>query len=170
MNRKIEQLEKINKILSEVGKRDGINGLTLNAEGTGGLELENRVKLFFEYVEESERLYLYTPLMDTPRDDARRLRLYEAMLDCNFLNLICSRGSLALFSPQEQAVYQIWLDVNRLDANLLDAEIDALLQFREQILYRLDYAKNKQKDPVQSSHSSSSTLNRLLSRSPFPSR
>lgn len=169
MIRKIEQLEKTKKILNEVGKRDGIHGLTLNAEGTGGLELTNRVKLFFEYVEESERLYLYTPLMDIPRDDARRLLLYEAMLGCNFLNLVCSRGSLALFAPQEQAVYQIWLDVNRLDADLLDKEIDELLQFRERIIYQLDHAKNKQKETVQSSHRAS-TLGRLLSRPPLSSR
>lgn len=169
MIRKIEQLEKIKKILSEVGSRDGINGLTLNAEGTGGLELTNRVKLFFEYFEESERLYLYTPLMDIPRDDARRLLLYEAMLSCNFLNLVCGRGALALFAPQEQAVYQIWLDVDRLDADLLDKEIDELLQFRERIIYQLDHAKNKQKETVQPTNRAR-TLGRLLSRPPLSSR
>ena len=43
----IDDLTRIGSILEEVGRLDGILGLRLGAEGTGGLELKNGIKILF---------------------------------------------------------------------------------------------------------------------------
>jgi hypothetical protein len=143
-----------------VGKRDEIE-LKLNQEGTGGLELKNGVKLFFEYVKDSHRLYIYTPLENIPHEDPRRLALYEGMLDCNFLNLGCETGALAIFRHTGQAVYQTGLDVASLDADRLHKAINALVDQREDVIFQLDQARTEIGKPAQAQGGAASTANRL---------
>lgn len=114
----MHEIEQINKLLDEVGKRNAIE-LKLNHEGTGGLQLKSGVQLYFEYIKGKGRLYIYTPVMPVPPDEGRRLALYEAMLDCNFLNLGCETGGLAVFRHTGQAVYQTGLEVKSLNADRL---------------------------------------------------
>jgi hypothetical protein len=156
-------MEKLNKLLGEVGKRNAIE-LKLNQEGTGGLQLKSGVKLFFEYVKNKRKLYIYTHLTNIPRDDPRRLALYEAMLDCNFLNLGCETGALAIFRHIEQAVYQTGLDVTSLDADRLDKAIDELINRRDEIIYRLEQAKTEIAKASQSHGGAASTVNRLATQ------
>jgi hypothetical protein len=143
----MNDLEQLNRLLAHVGQRDGID-LRLNHEGTAGLTLNSGTSVFFEYVRSSRRLYLYTPLMVVPRDDPRRLALFEAMLACNFLNLGCETGGLAVFLHTEQAVYQTGLDAAGLDADRLDRAIDQLVEQREEVLCQLEQARSGESAPA----------------------
>jgi hypothetical protein len=158
----ISEIERLNKLLGEVGRRHDIE-LKLNHEGTGGLELKNGIKLFFEYVKGSGKLYIYTPLETISRDDPRRLALYEAMLDCNFLNIGCETGALAIFRHTEQAVYQTGMDAASLNAERLGKAIDELIDQRDEVVYQLDQAKAGKSKTGKSGDAGAdvSTLNRL---------
>lgn len=156
----IREIEDLNKLLAETGKRDGVE-LKLNQQGTGGLELKNGVKLYFEYVTASRRLYIYTTLENIPHEDPRRMALYEAMLDCNFLNLGCETGALAIFRHTGQAVYQTGLEVASLDADRLYKAINALVDQRDDIVFQLDQARTEIGKPVQSQAAAAGTANRM---------
>jgi hypothetical protein len=120
--------ERLSRLLEEVGKRDGIEGLRLSHEGTAALNLTGGKKVYFEYQESAGSLVLYMPLLDLPRDAKRRLACMEQMLDRNFLKLKTGRGELSLMRESDQAVYQIVLKTAGLDADQLDGSINDMLK------------------------------------------
>jgi hypothetical protein len=132
------ELVRLNAMLEEVGRLDGIPGLRLAADGTGGIELKNGIKVLFEYVQDGGRLFIYTPLMKVPQDERQRCALFGAMLNRNFLELGTGRGTLAMFDHTAQMVYQVGLEVAQLDMQRLDRAIDALLQCRSEIVHGLE--------------------------------
>jgi hypothetical protein len=132
------ELIRLNAVLEEVGRLDGIEGLRLAADGTGGMELKNGVKVLFEYVQESGRLFLYTPLTKVPEEERQRCALFGALLSRNFLELGNGRGSLAVFEHTAQVVYQVGLEAAQVDAQRLDRAIDALLRSRSEILRKME--------------------------------
>jgi Tir chaperone protein (CesT) family len=154
-------IECANRILGEVGTRNAIHDLALNGEGTAGIQLKSGLKLFFEYVEVSNRLYIYTPLMMIPKDGARRQALYEAMLTCNFLHLESGSGSLAIFMRTEEAVYQVGLDMATLNAARLDTALNELISRQEAVAYQLGHAKPGKGMLAQNNAPVQSTYDRL---------
>src|SRR5438046_781524 len=84
-NKKMFEVSRLNRILEDVGRRDGIDGLRLGLDGTCGMELRNGVRIYFEYFERDERLCVYTPLRTIPSVDDERLFLLAAMADRNFV-------------------------------------------------------------------------------------
>jgi hypothetical protein len=159
----MQQIATISKVLAAAGKRAGVD-LQLSTEGTAALQLRSGIKLFFEYVDSTRRLYIYTHLISVPRDAARRLALYEAMLDCNFLNLGCETGALAIFRDEEEAVYQTGLDVTDLNDERLNKAIDALIDRREDIIFLLDEAKMEALKTVELHSAGNSTADRLATQ------
>jgi hypothetical protein len=69
-------------LLGDLGRLDGIQGLRLAADGTGGMELKSGIKVLFEYVQDSGRLFVYTPLMNVPEDERQRCALFAAVRWC----------------------------------------------------------------------------------------
>ena len=120
--------DRLSRLLEEVGKRDGIEGLRLNHEGTAALHLTSGKKVYFEYQENAAVLVLYMPLFDLPRDPKRRLACLEQMLDRNFLKLKTGRGELSLMRESDQAVYQIVLQAAGLNVDRLDDSINEILE------------------------------------------
>jgi hypothetical protein len=133
-----KQLEKLSRMLAEVGLRDGIQGLRLSHEGTAMLALSGGKKLGFEYNEELDSLLLHMPVMNLPTDSGRRLAMLEAMLAKNHLKSGGVRGELALDEQREQAIYQCALPVDSLDADRLDREIDIFLRQRDLFRFSLE--------------------------------
>lgn len=123
-----QERERLSRILEEVGKRDGIEGLRLGHDDTAALDLTSGKKVYFEYQESAASLVLYIPLLDLPRDPKRRLACLEQMLDRNFLKLKTGPGELSLMRESDQAVYQIALQAAALDADRLDRSIDEILE------------------------------------------
>jgi hypothetical protein len=120
--------ERVSRLLEEVGKRDGIEGLRLGHDDTAALDLTSGKKVYFEYHESAALLVLYMPLLDLPRDPKRRLACLEQMLERNFLKLKTGQGELSLMCESDQAVYQIALHVTALDVDRLDRSIDEILE------------------------------------------
>lgn len=120
--------ERLSRILEEVGKRDGIEGLRFGHDDTAALDLTSGKKVHFEYQEGAASLVLYVPLLDLPRDPERRLACLEHMLDRNFLKLKTGQGELSLMRESDQAVYQITLQAAALDVDRLDRSIDEILK------------------------------------------
>ena len=135
------KMERVSRMLEEVGLRDGIRDLRLSHEGTAALQLTGGKKVFFEYQEEADFLFLYMPVLDLPGHAASLSALLEAMLDRNFLKLGTGKGELSILRDKKQAVYQIALATATLDADRLDREIDELLKQREKCRHALERAK-----------------------------
>jgi len=130
------QLLRLNRMLGELGKRDSILHFSLAADGTGGLELANGVRVHLEYHEQSERLLIYVALMSLPSGEQRRLSLFDAILDCNFM--YARDGSLAVVRHLDCVVYRISLDARNADTRHIDDAIDLVLQQREELLLLVD--------------------------------
>lgn len=74
-------LENAKENLKEFAKELNLEGLAFDENNTCILGIDNTFSLHFTYEPNSDRLYLYAPLLDgLPKDDKIRLRLYEALL------------------------------------------------------------------------------------------
>jgi hypothetical protein len=142
------ELARLNAVLGDLGRLDGIQGLRLAADGTGGMELKSGIKVLFEYVQDSGRPFVYTPLMNVPEDERQRCALFAAVLSRNFLELGVGRGSLAVFEHTAQVVYQVALGAAQVDVHRLDRTIDALLKCRGEILLGLEEGDAAQAPPA----------------------
>jgi len=123
----MKEIDKVNEILDQVGRLDGITSLRLSEQGAAKLQFAGGREVFFEYRHETSVLFLYIPLFRLPPDMARRESLMHAMLASNFLKLEGS-GELAIDEDSDQAIYQAGLDVHLLDVERLDRQIDELLR------------------------------------------
>lgn len=129
----INDHERINGVLAEVGRRDGVEGMSLSPDGILGLELSDGSNLQFEW---REKFRIYTPLHDLPYDQPLRLAISEALAGLNRLSLY--RGTLMANSETTEVVYEIQLDIEKLDADQLYNAIDILFDERPAALARLE--------------------------------
>ena len=136
------EMERLSNIVNEVGRRDGVDDLRLGSEGTAALTFKSGKRIFFEYVEESARLFVYTPLMHLPPDEERLSTLLKSMLTCNFLKLDTGKGELSISPDMQQAIYQVGLDIHGLDADQLDNAINDVLKQRDECLYQLEHGQS----------------------------
>ncbi|WP_158590504.1 type III secretion system chaperone [Noviherbaspirillum cavernae] len=127
----------MSSIVNEVGRRDGVDGLRLSPEGTAAMTFRSGKKINFEYVAQSARLFVYTSLMPLGSDETRLFPLFESMLRCNFLKLGTGKGELSISLDTQQAIYQIGLDIDGLDADALDDAIDEVLKQHDECLCQL---------------------------------
>jgi len=67
--------------LQEFGKELGLEGLKFDENNTCILGIDDQFSLHLTYEPNSDRLYLYSPILDgLPKDDATLLKLYERLL------------------------------------------------------------------------------------------
>ena len=72
--------------LKEFGKELGLAGLEFDENNTCILGIDDQFSMHLTYEPNSDRLYLYSPLLDgLPQDDKTRLRLYERLLEGSML-------------------------------------------------------------------------------------
>jgi hypothetical protein len=128
-------LEKLNQTFVEVGKRDGIADFRLSPNGTAGLQLKSGTRIFFEYVSEKSLLFIYSPLLKLPTDDARAAALFRTALALNFLN---ANGTLAVSEYFQELAYQRAIAVAGLDADRLDQIINEVIEQRAALLAHLE--------------------------------
>jgi hypothetical protein len=135
------RLVHLNRLLDDVGRWDGIAGLRLAADGTGGLQLKNGLRVFFEYAEQSDCLCIYTPVLPIPAHESERMRLYDAILRRVFLHH--AAGSVAVAAHLEHVVFQVCLhaeDLDTLDAQRLDQAIDRVIERHAPLRRQLEQA------------------------------
>lgn len=158
------ELERISRIVNEVGRLDGIDDLRLSREGTATLSYQSGRTIYFEYIEANERLFLYSPLMRIPPDEPRRLVLFEAMLHSNFLKLATGHGELSISRNMQQVMYQYSLETVSLDISRLNHAIDNVLSRCETIPYQLERKSHEEPSPIAKSTKSigAGTFHRLV--------
>jgi len=134
----MNELNRINTALTEVGRRYGILALYLAPDGTCAIKLKDGTNLFFEWLEDGKKFFVYTPLINLPNDKVLRLAVYETLALLNCLSL--HHGTLAAHGPTSLVLYQIGLDTAELDADRIDDAMTNLLEERPALLARIEEA------------------------------
>lgn len=79
-------LENAKQNLEEFGKELGLEGLELDENNTCILGIDDQFSMHITFEPNSDRLYVYSPLLDgLPKDDSIRLKLYERLLEGSML-------------------------------------------------------------------------------------
>ena len=88
--------------LNEFGKELNLEGLAFDENHTCILGIDNTFSLHLTYEPNSDRLYLYSPILDgLPKDDASRLKLYEALLEGSMLGGQMAGGGVGVAVKEE---------------------------------------------------------------------
>src|SRR3972149_2876292 len=88
--------------LEEFGKELNLQGLSFDENHTCILGIDNTFSLHLTYEPNSDRLYLYSPILDgLPKDDKIRLRLYESLLEGSMLGGQMAGGGVGVAVPEE---------------------------------------------------------------------
>ena len=81
--------------LKEFGKELNLEGLDFDENSTCILGIDNTFSLHITYERNSDRLYLYSPILDgLPRDDKTLLKLYQRLLEGSMLGGQMAGGAL----------------------------------------------------------------------------
>lgn len=133
-----DDLTRLNRMLDEIGQRDGIKNLQLSPVGTAALDYCSGARVCFEYVRAKEMFYIYTPLGRIPPTPEQRVIVLDVMMESNFLRLRTRHGDFAMARHIDQLVYQVGLAVSGLDMQSLDNAISELLEQRDECIHLLN--------------------------------
>lgn len=94
-------LENAKANLKEFAKELNLE-LVFDENHTCILGIDNTFSLHLTYEPNSDRLYLYSPILDgLPKDDKTRLRLYESLLEGSMLGGQMAGGGIGVAVPEE---------------------------------------------------------------------
>lgn len=94
-------LENAKANLKEFGKELNLE-LIFDENNTCILGIDNTFSLHLTYEPNSDRLYLYSPILDgLPKEDKLKLRLYEALLEGSMLGGQMAGGGIGVAVPEE---------------------------------------------------------------------
>lgn len=95
-------LENAKQNLKEFGKELNLEGLAFDENHTCILGIDNTFSLHLTYEPNSDRLYLYSPILDgLPKDKQILLRLYESLLEGSMLGGQMAGGGIGVAVPEE---------------------------------------------------------------------
>ena len=95
-------LENAKVNLKEFGKELNLEGLAFDENHTCILGIDNTFSLHLTYEPNSDRLYLYSPILDgLPKDDKVKLKLYEALLEGSMLGGQMAGGGVGVAVKEE---------------------------------------------------------------------
>jgi hypothetical protein len=87
--------------LKEFAKELNLEGLQFDENNTCILGIDNEFSLHLTYEPNSDRLYLYAPVLDgLPQDDKTKLALYEALLEGSMLGGQMAGGGVGVAVPE----------------------------------------------------------------------
>jgi hypothetical protein len=87
--------------LKEFGKELGLEGLEFDENNTCILGIDDEFSMHLTYEPNSDRLYIYSPIIDgLPKDAETKLRLYEKLLEGAMLGGQMAGGGVGV-APQE---------------------------------------------------------------------
>lgn len=90
--------------LKEFGKELNLDALNFDENSTCILGIDNTFSLHITYEQNSDRLYLYAPILDgLPKDDKTRLKLYERLLEGSMLGGQMAGGGIGV-APKEELI------------------------------------------------------------------
>jgi hypothetical protein len=95
-------LENAKANLKEFGKQLNLEGLVFDENNTCILGIDNTFSLHLTYEPNSDRLYLYSPLLDgLPKDEKILLRLYQTLLEGSMLGGQMAGGGVGVAVAEE---------------------------------------------------------------------
>ncbi|MBX9744208.1 MAG: CesT family type III secretion system chaperone [Chlamydiales bacterium] len=110
--------------LKEFGKELNLENLAFDENNTCILGIDNTFSLHITYEPNSDRLYLYSPVLDgLPKDDKIRLKLYERLLEGSMLGGQMAGGGIGVATKEELVLMHCVLDMG------LGAAVNALARF-----------------------------------------
>lgn len=105
-------LENAKENLKEFGKELGLEGLEFDENNTCILGIDDEFSMHLTYEPNSDRLYLYSPLLDgLPKDDKNRLRLYEKLLEGSMLGGQMAGGGVGVAVKEELILMHCTIDM-----------------------------------------------------------
>lgn len=105
-------LENAKANLKEFGKQLNLEGLAYDENNTCILGIDNTFSLHLTYEPNSDRLYLYSPILDgLPKDDKIRLKLYENLLEGSMLGGQMAGGGVGVAVPEELILMHAVIDM-----------------------------------------------------------
>ena len=104
-------LENAKQNLKEFGKELNLE-LAFDENHTCILGIDNTFSLHLTFEPNSDRLYLYSPILDgLPKDSAIRLRLYEALMEGSMLGGQMAGGGIGVAVPEELILMHCVIDM-----------------------------------------------------------
>lgn len=98
--------------LREFGKELNLEALDFDENNTCILGIDNTFSLHITYEPNSDRLYLYSPILDgLPRDEKIRLKLYERLLEGSMLGGQMAGGGVGVAVKEELILMHCVLDM-----------------------------------------------------------
>ena len=95
-------LENAKANLKEFGKDLNLEGLDFDENDTCILGIDNTFSLHLTYERNSDRLYLYSPILDgLPKDTTTKLKLYETLLEGSMLGGQMAGGGVGVAVKEE---------------------------------------------------------------------
>lgn len=105
-------LENAKENLKEFGKELGLTGLEFDENNTCILGIDDTFSMHLTFEPNSDRLYLYSPLLDgLPKDDKIRLRLYEKLLEGSMLGGQMAGGGCGVAVKEELILMHCTIDM-----------------------------------------------------------
>jgi hypothetical protein len=110
--------------LKEFGKELKLDALDFDENNTCILGIDNTFSLHITYEPNSDRLYLYSPILDgLPKDDKIRLKLFESLLEGSMLGGQMAGGGIGVAPKEELILMHCVLDMG------LGVPVHALARF-----------------------------------------
>jgi len=98
--------------LKEFGKELGLEGLQFDENNTCILGIDDQFSMHLTYEPNSDRLYLYSPVLDgLPKDDAMVLKLYERLLVGSMLGGQMAGGGVGVAVREELVLLHCTLEM-----------------------------------------------------------
>lgn len=105
-------LENAKENLKEFGKELGLDGLEFDENNTCILGIDDQFSMHLTYEPNSDRLYIYSPLLDgLPKDEKHRLKLYERLLEGAMLGGQMAGGGVGVAVKEELILMHCTLDM-----------------------------------------------------------
>ena len=113
-------LENAEQNLKEFGKELNLEGLAFDENHTCILGIDNTFSLHLTFEPNSDRLYLYSPILDgLPQDQKTRLSLYETLLEGSMLGGQMAGGGIGVATKEELILMHCVLEMAAADPSTL---------------------------------------------------
>jgi hypothetical protein len=105
-------LENAKENLKEFGKELGLDGLEFDENNTCILGIDDQFSMHLTYEPNSDRLYIYSPLLDgLPKDEKHRLKLFERLLEGSMLGGQMAGGGVGVAVKEELILMHCTIDM-----------------------------------------------------------
>lgn len=106
-------LENAQENLKEFGKELGLEGLEFDENNTCILGIDDEFSMHLTFEPNSDRLYVYSPLLDgLPKDNKIRMKLYEKLLEGSMLGGQMAGGGVGVAVKEELILMHCTIDMS----------------------------------------------------------